>query len=116
MSISKQLMTMLSIAILGIIAVFTIGIHKMEQVYKETNYCNINALPSITIMSDVMRNFYRIRVYAFEHMTTENKESMKQSEKMIKERKEALNKDFKSYEKLISDTKIKSYLITTKYY
>ena len=107
MSISKQLMTMLSIAILGIIAVFIISINKMGQVYEKTNYCNINALPSITIMSDVMRNFYRIRVYAFEHMTTDNQESMKKSVAMITERKEALDKDFKSYARLISDTKDK---------
>ncbi len=90
MSISKQLMTMLAIAIIGIGAVFTIGIQKMGQVYQQTNYCNVNALPSISIMSDMMRNFYRIRVYAFEYMTTDDPATMSQSEKMIKERKEAL--------------------------
>jgi len=105
MSISKQLMTMLAIAILGIGAVFTIGIQKMGQVYEQTNYCNVNALPSISVMSDMMRNFYRIRVYAFEYMTTDDPTAMSQSEKMIKERKEALAKDMTLYSELVSDEK-----------
>jgi len=58
MSLSKQLMTMLSIAILGIIAVFTIGLSKMDNVYEETNRCNIDSLPSILILNDMQENFY----------------------------------------------------------
>lgn len=41
MSIGKQLITMLGIAIFGIIAVFSIGMTKMEQVYEKTNTCNV---------------------------------------------------------------------------
>ena len=110
MSISKQLMMMLAIAILGISAVFIIGLTKMEKVYEETNYCNVNALPSISSMSDMMRNFYRIRVYAFEYMTTDDQEEMRKAGQMIKERKEALAEDIKSYASLISDAKDKELL------
>jgi len=121
MSLSKQLMTMLAIAILGISAVFIISIQKMGQVYTQTNYCNVNALPSINLMSDMMRNFYRIRVYAFEYMTTDDEGEMRNLEKMIKERKDALAKDIQAYSSFVSDAKDKELLakdqeLFTQYY
>ena len=80
MSISKQLMAMLAIAILGIIAVFSIGINKMELVYEKTNTCNVNSLPSVLVMADLQKSMYRIRLAAMQHLYSDDQSVMKEIE------------------------------------
>lgn len=107
MSISRQLMTMLAIAILGIGAVFTIGIQKMESVYEKANTCNVNSLPSVLLMGDLQQGMYRIRLAIWEHITFHEKDEMKKIEDKYRGYKEAFEKDLKKYELLLSDAKDK---------
>ena len=107
MSISKQLMTMLAIAILGIGAVFTISINKMELVYEKTNTCNVNSLPSVLVMADIQKNMYRIRLAVMQHLSTDDKSAMKAIEGHYSEYRANLEKDLKLYETLLSDAKDK---------
>jgi len=107
MSISKQLMAMLAITILGIGAVFTIGIQKMEHVYEKTNTCNVNSLPSILVMSHLQKSMYRIRLVIWQHLGTEDLNEMKKLEEQYRKYKIELEKEFKSYESLLSDAKDK---------
>jgi len=116
MSISKQLMTMLAIAILGIFAVFTIGISKMDQVFEKTNTCNVNSLPSVLIMGNLQQSMYRIRLTVWEHMSTDNTAEMKKMEEQYRKYKMDFEKDFKSYESLLSDAKDKEYYDKEKEY
>lgn len=98
MSISKQLITMLTIAILGIIAVFTIGLSKIGKVYEETNRCNIDSLPSIVILNDLRENFYIMRIRAWEHVANTDKEKMKAIEKQFYDAKRSFEENSKKYE------------------
>ncbi|WP_060825801.1 methyl-accepting chemotaxis protein [Sulfurospirillum cavolei] len=107
MSIGKQLMTMLCVAILGIIAVFSIGIQKMEQVYTKTNTCNVNSLPSIIVMGNLQQSMYRIRLTIWEHMSTDDMKDMKRLEEQYRKYKVDFERDLKSYESLLSDAKDK---------
>lgn len=108
MSISKQLMVMLGIAIFGILAVFAIGMQKMDQVYEKTNTCNVNSLPSILVMSHLQKSMYRIRLTIWQHMGTEDYNEMKKLEEQYRKYKADFEKDFKSYELLLSDAKDKA--------
>jgi len=105
MSISRQLIVMLSIAILGICSVFAISISKMDQVYTDTNYGNVNVVPSILIMNEIMEDYYYLRVYAFEFLSATDQKSMDESASMIKEIREKLDNKVASYVNLISDAK-----------
>lgn len=107
MSISKQLMTMLAIAILGIMAVFSIGISKMEHVYTKTNTCNVNSLPSVLVMADLQKSMYRMRLTVTQHLGSEDKVSKKELEGRYATYKTDLEKDFKLYETLLSDAQDK---------
>ena len=105
MSISKQLMTMLAIAILGIGAVFTIGIQKMDSVYEKTNTCNVNSLPSVLVMGSILQDFSSMRITTWEHISAHDKSELKQLEAKYKEFKTSFDAHYKQYETLISDTK-----------
>jgi methyl-accepting chemotaxis protein len=97
MSISKQLMTMLAIAILGIIAVFSIGINKMELVYEKTNTCNVNSLPSVLVMADLQKNMYRIRLAVMQHLYSDSQSTRKEIEERYSKYRADFEKDFKVY-------------------
>ncbi|WP_333804067.1 methyl-accepting chemotaxis protein [Sulfurospirillum sp.] len=98
MSISKQLMTMLTIAIIGIIAVFSIGMNKMGKVYEETNQCNIDSLPSILILNDMQENFYTMRIRILEHIANTDKENKKAIEKRLLDAQRSFEENSKKYE------------------
>ena len=110
MTISKQLMIMLTIAILGACTIFGISFKKMDQVYEETNYVNINALPSIMSLSDMTVYGLRLRLVLWEHITQDDKAANAKSKEGILEALNNLQKEMKSYEKLISDEQDKGLL------
>ncbi|AFL68129.1 methyl-accepting chemotaxis protein [Sulfurospirillum barnesii] len=107
MSLSKQLMTMLGIAILGIFAIFSIGLSKMDKVYEETNTCNVDSLPSILIINEIMEEYYYLRVYAFEFLSASDQKTMDESTAMIKEKRDSIEKKIASYYNHISNDKDK---------
>ena len=109
MNISKQLMTMLGLSLLGFILIFSISLSKMDQVFEKTNTCNVNSLPSILVMDDLLQGIYRIRLILWE-TTTSDSHDANEFQKLMERYKTAktkFDKDYKSYELLLSDAKDK---------
>lgn len=46
MTLARQLYAMLSIAIIGALAIFATSYIKMNTVYEKTNYVTVNSLPT----------------------------------------------------------------------
>lgn len=107
MTISKQLMVMLAIAIIGTCTIFGISMKKMDQVYDQTNYSNVNSLPSILALNDITVNALRLRLVLWEHISQDDKTANAQSADGIRKGIEEINKGLKKYETLISDAKDK---------
>lgn len=107
MNISKQLITMLTLAIIGICSVFAISFYKMGEVYTKTNYGNVNTVPSILMMNGIMEDYYYLRVYAFQFLSATDQKLMDESAAMIKDVRASLDKKVNSYEALLSDKKDK---------
>lgn len=109
MSIGKQLMAMLIIAIVGICVVFTISMSKMDKVYEETNRCNIDSLPSIMILNDLQKNFYSMRVRVWEHVANTDQTKMKAVEQQFYEAKKSFEENSKKYQPYLITEKGKEY-------
>jgi len=115
MSISKQLIMMLSIAIMGVITVFGISYSSMEKVYEQTNYGNINSIPSIVVLNHALDDSLRLRLYLWQHLGAGKDKELKIAiEKKIVDIKEKLTNALKSYESLVSDDKDKEFLLKDK--
>ncbi|MDD2384056.1 MAG: methyl-accepting chemotaxis protein [Sulfurospirillaceae bacterium] len=114
MSISKQLIAMLSIAILATCTIFGISFMKMEQVYAETNYSNVNTLPSIFVLDEAMQVAYRLRLIIWQHISQTDKVEMDKVEVNIQKLDKSLKDALKNYESLISDEKDKEFLLKDK--
>lgn len=114
MNLSKQLYMMIFIMLIGISGVFFIGFTKMNTVYEETNYANVNSLPSINLLNEVMQNGYRLRLNIWEHISTEDTQSMKKSEEAIQKVKQNIDKSLSTYETMLSNDEDKALLIKDK--
>ena len=109
MSIGKQLIAMLSIAILGILAVFSIGLTKMTTVYEKANYASVNTVPSILVIDDALAHAYAIRVSIWKHVAIEKQEEMKKIEIEIENAKKTFLKNYKHMKDCFLMPKIKCY-------
>ena len=98
-------MTMLTIAILGIVAVFGIGLSKMDAVYEEANTCNVKTLPSILVMNEVQQSLYKMRMLSYKHLALYDKVQIAKTEDEFKVARKEFEEALKKYEPLISDAK-----------
>ena len=110
MTIGKQLLAMLAIAIVGACTIFGISITKMDTVYEETNYVTVNSLPSVLSLNHAMLYGLRLRLVMWEHITQEDKEANAKSKEGILGALNDLTKELNQYEKLSSDAKDKALL------
>ncbi len=114
MTISKQLMLLLSIAIVGVCIIFGIAIKNMNSIYEETNYANINSIPSIDLLNDTLQNGYRLRLNLWEHISQTETSEMEKSEKAILKVKDSIDAALKTYETMISNEEDRANLAKDK--
>jgi len=110
MTISKQIISLIAAAVIGIFVVFAISLNKMNQVYEKANYCSVNSLPSIETIDNLLKNFYRMRLNLWEHVAVTDKNEFDAIEKRIYDAKSKIETDIKKYEKMVSDEKDKELL------
>ncbi|ARU49152.1 methyl-accepting chemotaxis protein [Sulfurospirillum diekertiae] len=110
MSISKQLLVMLAVAILATCTIFGISFMKMEQVYAETNYSNVNTLPSVFVLDESMQIAYRLRLAIWQHISQTEIAGKDKVEANMQTLNQKLNVAIKSYDAFISDDKDKEFL------
>jgi methyl-accepting chemotaxis protein len=111
MTISKQLTALVAIAVIGMFAVFGIGTLKLDQVYEETNFCNVNALPSIIVLDEAIQDTARMRVSLWKSIVEDDAQKVTELDEKIKNAKKDLDEKLNKYEKeLIADDKDKELL------
>ncbi|KHG34340.1 methyl-accepting chemotaxis protein [Sulfurospirillum sp. MES] len=110
MTIGKQLTGILAVAILGTCTIFGIALQKMEHVYDETNYANVNSIPSIDLLNDTIQNGYRLRLNLWEHITHDAPEEKVKRDEAIQKVRQSIEASFKTYETMVSDEKDKEHL------
>lgn len=103
MSISKQLMIMLTIALCGLMTIFGISMIKMDQVYDKANYANDNSLPSVLLLDSISQDTFRVRLYMWQHLAQTDEKEMAKLEQSINKMDSLINDNLKKYEKLLSD-------------
>ena len=111
MSISRQLLVMLAVAILATFTIFGISFAKMNTVFEETNYSNVNSLPSILALNEAMQSAFSLRLSIWEHISQSEVKEWERVEKNIEKAKIALKDSMKQYEPLISDEKDKELFV-----
>ena len=110
MSISNRLLMLVGVVIVGFLIVAGVNMVQMNKVYEETNFGNVNVVPSILLLDKADNQFGRLRVRMYRHiLATDDKERAK-AEALIKEALDGIEKAFKEYEKVIANDEDKRLL------
>ena len=109
MNLSKQLLLMLISAILGAVSIFGISLVKMDQIYATTTVCQTNTLPSVLLLDDMQRGFYRIRLLLWEHIGTpvSDKAEIKVLDDRYRTYRGEFEKNMKNYGDFVANAKDK---------
>ena len=109
MTLSKQLLIMLVSAIVGASTIFGISLLKMDQIYTTTTTCQNTTLPSVLLLDDMQRGFYRIRLLLWEHIGTDitNKDEIKILDDRYRTYRGEFETNLKNYALFASDDKDK---------
>ena len=103
MNLSKQLMSMLAIAILGVMVLFGTGMRNINSIYAELYEANTNFIPSILVFNDAMTDAFNIRLLVWQHIAQSDEKIMKTIEENIDKTKQSLESNLKKYGGLLSD-------------
>ncbi|WP_333804421.1 MCP four helix bundle domain-containing protein, partial [Sulfurospirillum sp.] len=110
MTISKQLMTMLGLATIGIFSIFGIALTKMDTVYEKANYANDNSLPSVLLLNHIIEDAFRLRLYMWQHLAQTDEKEMNKLEQSIEKMSASIDEYLKKYEPMVSDESDKALL------
>ena len=110
MNLSKQLIIMVLIAIVGILFVFTISITKMDNVYEKINTTNTHILPGAHQLSTMSENYYRLRLSIWKIIALDdNLDEIKGVYQRCQGYKKNLEKALDAYSKYIVNEKDKAF-------
>ncbi|GAB2182164.1 methyl-accepting chemotaxis protein [Denitratisoma sp. agr-D3] len=110
MKIANRLYLLVSVFVLGLIAVGVIGILSMDRVYQATNYGNINTVPSLETLDRVARAFGDARTRLYRHLISSDQAKMKDIESQIQQALQERDKALADFEKYVSDDKDRQFL------
>jgi len=99
-------------ALLGIAMLTGIAQYQMGKVFEAANYCTVNTVPSLSLMTNALGTFSQVRLRAYRHIMNTDDKAMSEIETSIKEAQAGFNKALKDYESLLSDDKDKALLAT----
>ncbi len=110
MTIAKRLYLMITMSIIGLVALTALGIYQMNRVYNAANFANINTVPSLVVLDKAAKEFGRLRVRVYRHVLNDDQARMAAIEITIKEAQTAFEKSLKDYEPLAADEKDRALL------
>ena len=110
MNIYKQLIVLVSVAIIGLIGVSVLAIVKLDSVFEETNFGNANSIPSLSALNEAVDQIAAMRVIAYKYHVETDPEQKKKNEERLFAAQADLEKAFKTYEPLVEGDEDKAML------
>ncbi|MBF5038510.1 MCP four helix bundle domain-containing protein [Methylophilus sp. 13] len=97
MKVSHKISLMIAIAILGLFSLIGLSYSSLEKVFEATNNANVNGIPSISTLNEVMKKFGQLRVRVYRHVLNTDQNAMTSIETAINEAKKGLEDGLVKY-------------------
>ena len=114
MTIAQRLLILIVTAILGLLAVGTIGVTQMSAINANLEYANQNSIPRLRQVESIEAAYLRFRVLYITLNFIAPEAQKPVVEKQMEKAKGDLDQVLKTYETLAVDAKDREYLETTK--
>ena len=105
LTVAKKMSLLVLTALLGILILAGVSQRQTGMVYEAANYGNENSVPSLEVMNEVTKNFFRIRLRVTQHVLNTDPGKMAELDKAIDQARSQLEQALKKYEGMLSDDK-----------
>lgn len=85
------------ISLIGMIGIAATNNHQINKVYNVANYVAINIVPSVLAMSDVLTQFYNLRVVVRDHVLESDDVKMAEMDAMVQKNIDVVDKLLANY-------------------
>jgi len=99
MTFAKKLYILIIVAVVGLIALSTLGMLQIQSVYQAANYANENSLPSIEHLDDAAEALFRMRVNVWKHIASVQSADKTGEMDEIRKQQTAIDAALSRYEK-----------------
>jgi methyl-accepting chemotaxis protein len=110
LTVAKKMLLLAGSALLGIVLLAGVGWQQTNKVYEAANYANINSLPSIELISEILSDFDDCKLATAMFVFDENVANLSAAAAEVKAFRGDMEKKFEAYEPMISDDKDKQML------
>jgi len=110
MSISKRLILLLVVCVLGIVGLEGFNILQLERVYTAANFGNSNSVPSIVVLDALGTSYRDLQIHAFRHILNSDRAQIGEIDKLIEEDRAQIAQGLREYQALLADDKDKQML------
>jgi methyl-accepting chemotaxis protein len=111
MKVSHKISLMIAIAIIGLFSLIGLSYNGIEKVFDATNMSNVNSIPSINSLNEVMKRFSQLRVRVYRHVLNTDASAMTGIEQAINDAKQGVESGLTKYgNEYVADAKDKELL------
>lgn len=110
MNLYKQMLTLVSVAILSLIVISATAIVKIDKVDEADSYAFENTVPSLMVLGEIDDDIGDMRVVAYKYHVEEDAAKKAKNEERLAESEKSVEEKFAQYEKLLSDEQDKKLL------
>ncbi|OZY86376.1 methyl-accepting chemotaxis protein [Cellvibrio mixtus] len=105
MTVAQKMSLLVASALIGIILLAGTAQVQINKVFEQTNYSNVNVIPSLAVLSKIQDNLYRTRLRLDRHVINTDSSQFERLEKNMNEAIDATKQGFSEYKNLITDDK-----------
>ncbi len=102
MTVAQKMSLLVASALIGIILLAGTAQVQINKVFEQTNYSNVNVIPSLAVLSKIQDNLYRTRLRLDRHVINTDSSQFERLEKNMNEAIDATKQGFSEYKNLIT--------------
>jgi methyl-accepting chemotaxis protein len=110
MTVVKKMILLVLAALIGIVALATMGRYQLARVYESASFGTVNVVPSFIALDEAFEQLASLRSAVWQHMAQTDTEKMAAVEQQIAEHRRKIDEALKKYEPLVADDKDKALL------
>lgn len=103
MTVAKKMMLLVATALLGIIILAGTAQVQINTVFEQTNYSNVNVIPSMQLLSNTLSNVYRVRIRLNRHVLNTDPALVGKLEADLNKAIKDTQDDFAKYKSMVAD-------------
>lgn len=103
MTVAKKMLLLVATALLGIVILAAVAQVQIDKVFEQTNYSNVNVIPSMQLLFDTQSNVYRARIRLNRYILNTDPMQAEKLEADLNKAVEAVKGDLKKYHSMIAD-------------